>query len=76
MAGNGHASHLWKGDAPFVVMLRRLLETSSFFCLKGQTSLLRRLLSEASFLFAHLHPQRVAESARRDRLPMTKEIHP
>jgi hypothetical protein len=34
MAGNGHASQLWKGDAPFVAMARRLLETP-FFVAQG-----------------------------------------
>jgi energy-coupling factor transporter ATP-binding protein EcfA2 len=51
MAGNGHASQLWKGDAPFVAMMRRLLETP-FLLLKDRAHLPRRFLFEAPFSFS------------------------
>jgi hypothetical protein len=34
MAGNGHASQLWKGDAPFAAMILRLKEML-FFVAQG-----------------------------------------
>ncbi len=76
MAGNGHASQLWKGDAPFVAMTRRLLETPFFIAQGSDLPATAPSFRGAVFVCVLCIPKRVVESVYEERLPMIEEIRP